>query len=324
MTSKEKEQLDISWLYRVENGWQFRIGERTPNYHTKSFADSGRHSDASLEEARNYRNTYLAAHPELRAIRAPVWLRLPKHNTSGILGVNYAEPVLPSGNLGAAWQMTCPRSEGRTPKTTRFAVRKYGGETRALMMAVNARREATRELMNASKSPVVVRCLQQLIGEYDDIISELKQSFVDGKDSELLTIIREARLDATSKQAQISVRIGHHRFRRLVLEHWKGRCAVTGADILVDASHIKPWRICSDFDRINPYNGIALSPLYHRAFDLRYISFADDGSILVSATFRERLQQIGMNLSARISGLTEDHRPYLEHHRKHIFRDDLK
>lgn len=324
MTTKEKEELDIVWLYRIERGWQFRIGESKPYAHSKSFFDSGRHSDVSLEEARNYRNTYLAAHPALRASKTPVWLQLPKHNSSGILGVNYTEQVLPSGNLNAAWQMTCPRPNGQTPKTTRFAVLKHGGETRALMLAVEARREATRELMSTAKSPEVVRCLQQLIGEYDDIVAELKQSLADGKDSELLTIIREARLDATSKQAQITIRIGHHRFRRLVLEHWKARCAVTGADILVDASHIKPWRICSDFDRINPYNGIALSPLYHRAFDLRYISFADDGSILVAEAFREQLLRIGMNLSARITGLTEDHRPYLEHHRKHIFRDDLK
>jgi predicted restriction endonuclease len=170
------------------------------------------------------------------------------------------------------------------------------------MKAVEARREATRDLMNASKSPAAIPSLQQLIGEYDDIVTELKQSLADGKDSELLKIIQEARLDATSKQAQITVRIGHHRFRRLVLEHWKSRCAVTGADILVDASHIKPWRICSDFDRINPYNGIALSPLYHRAFDLRYISFADDGSILVAEVFREQLERIGMNLSAKTTG----------------------
>ncbi|HEU6448526.1 MAG TPA: HNH endonuclease [Verrucomicrobiae bacterium] len=173
--------------------------------------------------------------------------------------------------------------------------------------------------MLASESSETGRCLTQLIGEYDDIIAELKQSLVDGVDSELLTIIREARLDATSKQTQIRVRLGQHRFRRLVLAHWKNCCALTGADILVEASHIKPWRNSSNFDRINPYNGIALSPLYHRAFDLRYISFAEDGSILVAEVFRERLVKIGLNLSARITGLTNDHQPYLEHHRKHIF-----
>ena len=78
MTTEEKEQLDISWLYRLDSGnthgWQFRIAEGTPDAHTKLFSDSRRHSDISLQEAREYRNAYLAAHPKLRAARTPVWL----------------------------------------------------------------------------------------------------------------------------------------------------------------------------------------------------------------------------------------------------------
>jgi len=81
-----------------------------------------------------------------------------------------------------------------------------------------------------------------------------------------------------------------------------------------------PWLVASHFDRINPDNGIALSLLYHRAFDLGYISFADDGGILVSVRFRQRLMRVGLNLSVRIGGLTEEHRPFLEHHRKKIFQ----
>lgn len=319
MTSEEKDALDIAWLYRGDKLWQFRIGERTPHYHTKSFSDSGRHSDASLEEARHYRNAYLTANPHLFDLKAPVWLRLPKHNRSGILGVNYTERILPSGSLNKQWQMTCPRPGGGTPKTARFSVHQLG-ETRALMMAVQARREATLELARASNSPNAERSLKSLIGEYDDVVAELRESLANGENSELLNIIREARLDATSKQAEIRVRLGQHRFRRLVLARWEGRCAVTGADILITASHIKPWRTSSNFDRINPYNGIALSPLYDRAFDLGYISFGDDGAVLVAEGFREQLVRMGLNLDARVSSLTEDHKPYLEHHRSNLFK----
>lgn len=59
MTSAEKEQLGIQYLYRGENLWQLRIAEHTPDYHTKSFSDSGRHSDVSLQEAREYRDCFL-------------------------------------------------------------------------------------------------------------------------------------------------------------------------------------------------------------------------------------------------------------------------
>ena len=189
------------------------------------------------------------------------------------------------------------------------------------MMAVQARREATLELLKAEKLPVAAKPFQHLIDEYDDIIAELKESIEKDSKSELLSIIQEAQLDATSKQGQIQMRLGQHRFRRMVIGRWQGCCAVTGVDILVDAAHIKPWRKASNFDRINPYNGIALSPLYHRAFDLGYISFGDDGSVLVSEKYRERLLRMGMNLSVKISGLTDDHQPYLEHHRKHLFQE---
>ena len=318
MTSKDKGELDIQYLYRGENLWQFRIAEGTPLYHTKSFSDSGRHNDVSLEEARSYRNAYLAAHPELLDMRLPLRIRLQKNNRTGIVGVNYSETTLPSGTVACDWQMTCPRPGGGTPKTARFSARKFG-ESRALMMAVQARREATREFRQAQKSPGIIAALDQLIDEYEDIIAELQQSLTDDSESKLLSIIREARLDATSKRTEIHVRLGQHRFRRLVLVRWEGRCAITGADILVEASHIKPWRLASNFDRINPDNGIALSLLYHRAFDLGYISFADDGSMLVSEAVRDQLVRVGMNLSARIAGFTDGHSPFLQHHRTAVF-----
>jgi hypothetical protein len=320
MTSEEKEQLDIQYLYRGENLWQFRIAEHTPDYHTKSFSDSGRHSDVSLQEAREYRNAFFEKNPHLRPSRPILRLQLQKNNRTGIIGVNYSESKLPSGTISCNWQMTCPHPTGgsKKPKTAAFSAKKHG-ETRALMMAVQARRDATLEFESVAQTDQDRQDIKNLIGEYDDIIAELQESIEKGSDSALLGIIREAR-DATSKRSEISVRLGQHRFRRLVLERSQGRCAATGADILVTAAHIKPWQVASNFDRINPDNGLALSLLYHRAFDLGYISFSDDGTILVSERYRERLLQVGLNLSVKLNGLTEEHRPFLEHHRKQIFQ----
>jgi hypothetical protein len=321
MTSAEKEQLDIQYLYRTENAWQFRVGERTPDYHTKSFADAGRHSDASLQEAREYRNDFFEKNPHLRPSRPILRRQLQKNNRTGIIGVNYAETKLPSGTIHRSWQMTCPHPThgSKKPKTAAFSIVKHG-DAGALMMAVQARRDATLEFESVAQTREDHEDIKSLVGEYDDIIAELRESIEKGSDSPLLAIIQEARLDATSKRSEITVRLGQHRFRRLVLERWQSRCAATGADILVTAAHIKPWQVASNFDRINPDNGIALSLLYHRAFDLGYISFADDGTVLVSEVYRERLLKVGLNLSVKVSGLTEDHRPFLEHHRKQIFQ----
>ena len=50
---------------------------------------------------------------------------------------------------------------------------------------------------------------------------------------------------------------------------WGGRCAVTGLDLplLLRASHIKPWRDSDNRERLDPYNGLLLSPSYDAAFD---------------------------------------------------------
>src|SRR6267378_4351106 len=166
MTSAEKEQLDIQYLYRTENAWQVRIAERTPDYHTKSFADAGRHSDVSLQEAREYRNNFFEKNPHLRPSRPILRLHLQKNNRTGIIGVNYAETELPSGTIAHSWQMTCPHPTGgsKKPQTAAFSARKHG-EARALMMAVQARRDATLKFEAVAQSDEDRKDIKNLVGE---------------------------------------------------------------------------------------------------------------------------------------------------------------
>lgn len=73
---------------------------------------------------------------------------------------------------------------------------------------------------------------------------------------------------ATERQALTKVRVSQIRFRRWVLASYGGRCCVTGLQEprLLIASHIVPWSE-SPANRLNPRNGLCLSPLYDRAFD---------------------------------------------------------
>ena len=72
----------------------------------------------------------------------------------------------------------------------------------------------------------------------------------------------------TEREALVKVRINQVRFRRWVLASYGGRCCVTGLQEprLLLASHIVPWSE-SPANRMNPRNGLCLSPLYDRAFD---------------------------------------------------------
>ena len=72
----------------------------------------------------------------------------------------------------------------------------------------------------------------------------------------------------TEREAVVKVRLNQVRFRRWVLASYGGRCCITGLKEpkLLIASHIVPWAE-DPVHRLNPRNGLCLSPLYDRAFD---------------------------------------------------------
>ena len=91
---------------------------------------------------------------------------------------------------------------------------------------------------------------------------------------------------------------------------------------LLNASHIKPWRDCLPEEKLDRDNGFLLCPNHDRLFDKGFISFADDGTILLS----ERLSQAdrmftNVNPEKRIA-LTEKNKDYLAYHREKIFQKD--
>lgn len=128
--------------------------------------------------------------------------------------------------------------------------------------------------------------------------------------------------DETTKDALVKARIGQGRWRRDLLKHWSGKCAVTGLDVeaLLRASHIKPWRDSDNRERLDVLNGFLLSPAYDAAFDSGLISFADNGRIIISPNLTaNQLLAAGISDTARLSSLVDAHRSYLAHHRGSVF-----
>lgn len=124
--------------------------------------------------------------------------------------------------------------------------------------------------------------------------------------------------------AHAKIRLNQTTFRKNVRQFWGDMCCVTGCsqvDILV-ASHIKPWRVCKkNSECIDAYNGLLLIPNLDSLFDAGYISFQDDGTIMVSPHLSpEDARILGISESAHISGLQAQHHRYLEYHREHLFR----
>lgn len=126
-----------------------------------------------------------------------------------------------------------------------------------------------------------------------------------------------------SRTALIQARIGQGVFREWVMRFWDYSCAVTGLAVpeLLVASHIKPWRDCTADEAIAMPNGLLLSPNLDKAFDKGYISFNDDGKILLSQELSASAAAIlGIDEHMHLSkSLQPEHCEYLDHHRRYVF-----
>jgi hypothetical protein len=122
----------------------------------------------------------------------------------------------------------------------------------------------------------------------------------------------------TEREALVKARAGQGIFRSEVIALW-GCCAVTGcalSQILV-ASHIVPWRDATNAERLDPFNGLLLTPNLDRLFDQCLIAFNDDGSILLSKCLtREMKAALGMSEQSKLRFVRPAMLPYLQRHRR--------
>ncbi|MGS0748440.1 HNH endonuclease [Halpernia sp. GG3] len=103
-----------------------------------------------------------------------------------------------------------------------------------------------------------------------------------------------------------------------------GFCPITQVDEtpLLIASHIKPWKVSDNIERINPKNGILLTPTYDKLFDRGYISFTDDKRLLVSTILsKENRQKLNLINDTLYPSLPIDGRQqFLNFHRNEIYK----
>lgn len=125
----------------------------------------------------------------------------------------------------------------------------------------------------------------------------------------------------TEREAIAKARLGQGKFRKALLEEWKG-CSVTGVFLpsVLKASHIKPWRVSNNFERLDRFNGLLLLPQYDELFDAGLITFSDKGFILISrALSGVSLPLLGIDAKNRLRHIRAAHKPYLDYHRTRIF-----
>jgi predicted restriction endonuclease len=129
-------------------------------------------------------------------------------------------------------------------------------------------------------------------------------------------------LSSTEREAIVKARIGQGRFRQSLIDYW-GACAVTNCveATLLCASHIKPWASASLAERLSIYNGLLLSPALDACFDAGYVSFDDDGKIVVSERLKpDDASALGIHADMHLRQIEPEHWKYLAYHREHIFK----
>jgi 5-methylcytosine-specific restriction protein A len=122
----------------------------------------------------------------------------------------------------------------------------------------------------------------------------------------------------TERKGLVTSRVGQGAYRKRVIYRWEGKCAVTKfdkLDILI-ASHIVPWNESTDNEKLDVHNGILLSPDYDALFDKHFITFENNGKILLSDKIEtQAFAKIGVIGNEKVKNFNQSNFDYLERHR---------
>ena len=177
--------------------------------------------------------------------------------------------------------------------------------------------------------------LMKLIGNDGEVIYYIKL-FTDFKDSfgvtshpstvqnEEALLEQNISLSKEAKLQTVKARIGQGKYRKQLLEQCPF-CPVTlvSDDRLLIASHIKPWAVSNQNEKIDPKNGFMFTPTIDYLFDSGFISFEDNKKMLVSPWLsKPTISRLNIKPLKVI-----DHLPifgrekYLQYHRESIFKN---
>ena len=120
-------------------------------------------------------------------------------------------------------------------------------------------------------------------------------------------------------------RINQSKFRQRLLTKYKRKCVLCGVSFepVLVASHIKPWSESDPSEKVDVDNGLLLCPYHDKLFDAGFISFSDDGMIMISNQIdvenRKKLK-IESDMHIEVTGRMSD---FLNYHRNKIFKPYL-
>ena len=133
--------------------------------------------------------------------------------------------------------------------------------------------------------------------------------------------VKNIQVEETEVITEVKARRGHIEFKKnlLAIDNKCKICGLSNVNLLV-ASHIKPWSVANSGERVDYNNGFLFCPNHDSLFDKGFISFDNEGKILISNYLKkEDIEILNLNENIKIK-LSEGNKKYLEYHRKFIFK----
>lgn len=125
----------------------------------------------------------------------------------------------------------------------------------------------------------------------------------------------------TEKEAITKIRIQQSMYRRNLLKKLK-RCPitlVTDKRILV-ASHIKPWHLSNNNEKIDIFNGFIFTPLYDSLFDSGLITFSTDKKLYISSSLsKDTISKLNLKEDICEELPVKGREKYLSFHNEKVF-----
>lgn len=149
------------------------------------------------------------------------------------------------------------------------------------------------------------------------------QALAEWEDHVRSEIQRDISIPETTRTQLVLARRGQGQFRDAV-SRIESHCRVTGVNRTehLIASHCKPWRDSDNHERLDGENGLLLTPSIDHLFDRGFISFENNGELIVSSVAHiPSLTRMGVPAGSKYNAgsFSEGQRRYLEYHRESVF-----
>lgn len=164
---------------------------------------------------------------------------------------------------------------------------------------------------------------QQAADQQNDYLLKMPDDVEVWENHVVQEISNNAKIPETERKALVTARRGQGLFKQRVRQI-EVACRVTKVDRQehLVASHCKPWRDSSNDERLDGENGLLLTPTVDHLFDRGFISFDDDGTLLISpVAHRLSLQRMSIPIDEKFNagGFSAGQRAYLDFHRNSVF-----